>query len=248
MKNFLLILVAVLCLPVPSVGQDIKVYARDFEPFFYRDGGETKGLEYDILSYFSKASGRALDIHWVAQFDELLPAVRDGSADVATGTITITEERAQTVDFSGSYFPVRVAVIEPKSRTSSAVGDLSGLSISTMAGTTYERILKELPGIELVYGVDEEAIIAMVAAGEAEATLVDTVLGLIYTPRHGNLHMTLPMSELQNYGFAVPKGSALAEELSDHIQKLKTSGIYYRLLEKYLGQEAVDMVRAAHLE
>jgi hypothetical protein len=43
----------------------------------------------------------------------------------------------------------------------------------------------------------------------------------------------------------VRNGSTLASELSQHISQLKTAGIYYRLLEEYLGSEAVDMVLAA---
>ena len=51
--------------------------------------------------------------------------------------------------------------------------------------------------------------------------------------------------QASDYGFAVHEGSTLAQELSQHIRELKSSGIYFRLLEKYLGTEAVEMVQAA---
>jgi ABC-type amino acid transport substrate-binding protein len=248
MRRALLSVFVLSLLPFPSEAQPLQVYARNFEPFFYRDGGELKGLEYEILDYYSRASGRPLDVHFVEEFDELLPALRAAEADLATGTITVTDERAETVDFSPSYFEVRVVVVEPTSRTTTKASDLGGLTVATMKGTTYEAILNKIPGVNLVYAVNEAEIIAKVANGEADATIVDTVLGLIYIPQHQGLHMTLPMSEVQHYGFAFPKGSPLARELGLHIARLKTSGIYFRLLEKYLGREAVEMVKASREE
>jgi ABC-type amino acid transport substrate-binding protein len=140
---------------------------------------------------------------------------------------------------------VRIVIVESVERTTQSLSDLAGVSVATIAGSSYEEILEAVPGIQLVYGETSEETITMVALGQAQATAVDTVLGLLHVPRHRGLHMTLPLSEVQHYGFVVPENSPLAGKLSEHLHALKASGIYYRLLKKYFGQKAVDMVRAA---
>ena len=57
--------------------------------------------------------------------------------------------------------------------------------------------------------------------------------------------MTLALSEPQGYGYFVPKGSPLGAELAKHIAQMRDSGIYYRVLQKYLGPKAAEMVKAA---
>ncbi|MBZ0114015.1 MAG: transporter substrate-binding domain-containing protein [Thermoanaerobaculia bacterium] len=244
MKKILaILLLGVSCTAVAS-SQTLRIYAQDNEPFFYRDAGAYAGLEFEILNFFAKAQDLDLEIHF-ADFGALLPAVVAGDADIAAAQFTVTEERERLVDFSASYFPVRIILVESKDRTTLRPSDLAGVTVATIAGSSYEEKLKTIPGIEFVYGETSEQTIAMVALGQAQATAVDTVLGLIYVPRHRDLHMTLPLSEVQHYGFAVPENSPLAGKLTEHLHALKTSGIYYRLLKKYFGQKAVDMVRAA---
>jgi ABC-type amino acid transport substrate-binding protein len=236
-----------LALSTPAVAQPpLRVVARDFEPFCYLDAeGEPAGVEYEILQYFAAAQGRELEFVWVEAFADLLPRFDQGDLDIAAGTVTITPARAEVYDFSASYFPVRVHLAEPAGQSTAQLADLAGETLVTMPGTTYEAILEQIPDVELVYAGDENEELAMVARGEGRATALDSVLGLIYVPNHPELHMTLPLSDVQHYGFVVAKGSPLAAQLSKHLNQLKLAGIYFRILEKYMGQEAVEMVRAA---
>jgi ABC-type amino acid transport substrate-binding protein len=239
----LLVLMCVAALP--AAAQPLRVLAFESEPFFYLEGGQPAGLEYEILDYFARAHGRPLEIIWEEQFDALLPGLVAGAGDVAAGTITITPEREAQVDFSSSYFPVRVILVEPEGETTADLRDLAGATLATIAGTTYEEILRPVAGERLIYGADEKELLGLVAAGRARATAMDTVLALAYLPAFPQLHMTLPLSEPTQYGFATVSGSPLAGQLSEHLRQLKLSGIYFRLLDRFLGREAVDMVKAA---
>jgi len=105
--------------------------------------------------------------------------------------------------------------------------------------------LSRVPGVNFVYAPDEMVALDMLDRSEARATAVDTMIGLVYLSDHPKLHMTLVLSDKQHHGFVVRNGSTLASELSQHISQLKAAGIYFRLLEEYLGSEAVEMVQAA---
>jgi ABC-type amino acid transport substrate-binding protein len=51
--------------------------------------------------------------------------------------------------------------------------------------------------------------------------------------------MGVPLSQQQHYGFALPRDSIHREALNESILSLKQSGIYFRIVEKYLGKRAV---------
>lgn len=247
MKRFVVFsALALLLSPAALLAQaPVKVLAYETEPFSRRNDDTDPGLEIELLQYWAKAQNRSLDIEWVTDFESILPRIASGDGDIAAATITVTPQREEEVDFSASYFPVRVMLVEPESRTSGAKSDLRGQTLATMKGTTYERMLQEVPDARFVYGDTEEELFALVASGQATALAVDSAVALTLLPKYPTLHMTLPLSEEQNYAFAVPPGSPLAAQLSRHIQRMKQSRIYFRLLEKYFGEDAVDAVMSA---
>jgi len=235
----------ILALAQPLAAQPIRVLVREVEPFYFHKNGEVTGIDHELLQYYAKKSGRELQLIWVDHFDDLLRRLGAGDADVAASGITLTPARKQKFDDSGSYLPVRIVLVEPTSRTTSDLSQLRGRTLATMSGTTYEAALSKIPEVKLVYGVDEAELIAMVADGRAAATAVDTIPAFYRLPKYPGLHMTLALSEPQGYGYFVPKGSPLAAELAKHIAQLRDSGIYYRVLQKYLGPKAAEMVKAA---
>jgi ABC-type amino acid transport substrate-binding protein len=63
--------------------------------------------------------------------------------------------------------------------------------------------------------------------------------------QYPTLHLGIPLTEEQGFGFAFRKGSPLVEPISAQLRQLKSSNIYYRLLRKHLGDAAVEAVEAA---
>ncbi len=236
-----------LALAIPAAAQPppLRALVRDIEPFVFHRNGEVVGIDYELLTYYSKKTGRELQLVWVDQFDDLLRRLEAGDADLVASGITLTAARRQKFDDSGSYLPVRIVLVEPKTRTTTDLAQLRGLTVATMKGSTYEAIVSKIPEVNLLYGVDEPELLAMVADGRAVATAIDTIPALYRLSKLPALHMTLELSEPQAYGYYVPKGSPLAAELAKHIAQLRESGLYYHVLQKYLGPEAADMVKAA---
>jgi ABC-type amino acid transport substrate-binding protein len=229
-----------------AAAQPIRVLVREVEPFYFHKNGEVTGIDHELLQYYSKKSGRPLQLVWVNEFDDLLRRLEAGDGDVAASGITLTAARRQKFDDSGSYLPVRVVLVEPTGHTTTDLVQLRGRTLATMKGTTYEAALGKVPAVKLVYGLDEAELIAMVADGRAAATAVDTIPALYRLPGYPGLHMTLALSEPQAYGYFVRKGSPLAADLAKHIAQMRASGIYYRVLQKYLGPKAAEMVKAGH--
>lgn len=224
----------------------LKVLAYETRPFFYRGAdGKPAGIEYEILEYFAKAKGHTLQVAFTQDFEQIMPKIARGEADVAAATITVTPERKQQVGFSASYFPVRVMLVEPKNQSTQRLDQLAGATLATMKGTTYEELLAAVPRAQFVYGNDEEQLFELVATGKARAAASDSAVAFGLLQRFPQLRLGIALSPAQDFGFAVRRGSPLEAELSRHIQQLKSSQIYFRLLEKHLGAEAAKQVVAA---
>jgi ABC-type amino acid transport substrate-binding protein len=243
MRKLALLATLSLVATTPALAEPLRVLANETAPFFYRDdAGEPTGLEYEILESFARKAGRPLEIRWADSWGEVLPAIERGEADIGAALITITEQRRQVMDFSPSYLPIRVMLVEPAERTIQELSELSGETLVTIRGTTYEEALSAVPEAQFLYVANDDEQLQAVASGAARAAAVDSAVAFSHLPSYPGLHLTLPLSERQHLGFALPKGSPVAGELGRHIAQLKSGHIYFRLLEKHLGVEAARAV------
>jgi len=72
-------------------------------PYSYIKDGVSVGFEIDIATRYCREYGYALNIS-TAEFSAIIPAVTTGMANIACANIMITEERAESVNFSDPYY------------------------------------------------------------------------------------------------------------------------------------------------
>src|SRR3990172_12490231 len=164
----LAILFSALALAGPARAETLKVLANESDSFFYQKDGNLTGIEYDILDYFAKSRNATLQIVWVDTFAALMERIEKGEADLAAGTITITPERARRMDFTGSYFPVQVILVERMSDDTKSLMDLAGQKVGAFAKTTAEDALKAVPGILIVHEGTIQDQMGAIERGEME--------------------------------------------------------------------------------
>ena len=73
-----------------------------FPPYESTAGGKVVGIDPDMMQAVCDKLGMELEIQDM-EFDNILPSVAAGDADVGVAGLTITEERLKNVDFSDSY-------------------------------------------------------------------------------------------------------------------------------------------------
>jgi ABC-type amino acid transport substrate-binding protein len=222
----------------------LRILSYKTYPFFYLDNGQPAGFEYELLKLFAQGHQRELEVRWVEVWDDILPMLERGEGDILAATCTITPERQAQVDFSEPYFPVRIVLVEPRGQGSKDLQALAGATVATIKGTTYEEVLSAIPEVKFVYAETERALFELVAAGKAQALAVDSPVAIVLLREFGGMEFGISLSEEQHYGFALRKGSPLKAELSELIRQLKISGTYYRLLERFFGSLAVEVVQA----
>lgn len=122
----------------------------DKAPFGYVDeNGEYQG--YDV--YFAERIAQDLGV--AVEYVSTDPASRveyvaTGKVDIILANFTVTEERAQQVDFALPYMKVMLGVVSPDSAIIADVEELSGKTLIVVKGTTAETFFeKNYPDVEL---------------------------------------------------------------------------------------------------
>ena len=82
-------------------------------PFNYVKDEQVMGLEIDIAARFCREYGYRLEVQ-LMDFNGIIPSVQAGKCDLGCSSITITEERAESVGFSEPYYTSRSLVVVMK--------------------------------------------------------------------------------------------------------------------------------------
>lgn len=122
----------------------------DKAPFGYVDeNGAYQG--YDV--YFAERIAQDLGVE--AEYVSTDPASRveyvaTGKVDLILANFTVTQERAQQVDFALPYMKVMLGVVSPDNNLITDVEDLKGKNLIVVKGTTAETYFeKNYPDIQL---------------------------------------------------------------------------------------------------
>ena len=122
----------------------------DNAPFGYVDeNGDYQG--YDV--YFAERIAQDLGVE--VEYVSTDPASRvenvaTGKVDIILANFTVTEERAQQVDFALPYMQVMLGVVSPDEAVITDVEDLNGKTLIVVKGTTAETFFEEnYPDVKL---------------------------------------------------------------------------------------------------
>jgi polar amino acid transport system substrate-binding protein len=169
-------------------------------------------------------------------FHELVRG-RLGGADLALSDITITDERAEHLDFSTSYLEAPPAIVVHPGTQVADVKAAQGLHWAVQHDTTLRDALEdqiEPSRKPLVFERQSEKLAAF-EDGRANAMLLDLPIALAYareSPRKFAVAAQLP-SEAE-LGVALPSGSDNVEAVDSAIRGLKSEDEIDRLAERWL--------------
>lgn len=109
-----------------------------YPPFEGKDAqGNPAGVSVDFMKDFAKSAGKEIKIENIA-FDGLIPALLTGKVDMVMSSMTITDERRKTVDFSDPYANAMLGILTHKGSGIKSVEDLNqkGRRIAAKIGST----------------------------------------------------------------------------------------------------------------
>lgn len=181
MKKLSLTLAATLLLSGAAMAETVKVgiAAEPYPPFASPDAsGKWVGWEVDLIGAVCTAAEMDCEIVPVA-WDGIIPALTAGQIDAIMASMSITEERLKTIDFSDKYYNTPTVVVGPKgmAMTPDAAG-LAGKIIGVQVSTVHEAYAAKhfaASAAEIkVYQTQDEANQDL-AAGRIDATQADSI-------------------------------------------------------------------------
>ncbi len=222
-------------------GRTITVAVENaYPPFNAIDTATGKGVgwDYDALAEICKRLNCTPEFKEIA-WDGMLAAVSQKQFDMAADGVTITEERAKTVDFSDPYQTVDQVVMiradETRFKSLDDVKNLKTAKIATQKGTTnYDEAVK-VWGESQVVGLDQfpEAVNALITQ-QVDAVVADDSFAKGYLTSNADKVKILdePLVS-QPLGFVFPKGSDLVAPINAAIKAMTDDGTLAALAKKW---------------
>jgi arginine/lysine/histidine/glutamine transport system substrate-binding/permease protein len=219
-------------LPVWQVGTE-----PTFPPFEMKDdvSGDLIGFDIDLMNAIGEAAGR--DIEFVSlPFDGLVPALQSNTIDAAISGMTITAERAQTIDFSRPYFEAGLAIAVREDNTDiQSLEDLEGRGIAVQIGTTGAETANSIEGASVSTFDAAPLALQELVNGRVDA-VVNDLPATLFAINEANLQGVKIVGELitqEYYGIAIPKNSEVLGEVNAALDTLIQDGTYAQIYRKW---------------
>ncbi|HET60621.1 MAG TPA: transporter substrate-binding domain-containing protein [Chloroflexi bacterium] len=214
-----------------------------YPPFETTDeNGDPAGISVEMAYALGEYLDRPVRIENMA-FSGLIPALSTGKIDIILSSMTITEERAKTVNFSDPYVKAQLSLLVNKDSPVQSFDDLKeeGRKLAVKTGTTgYLFALAHLPEENIVSFDRETACVLEVAQGRADAFIYDALT--IYRNAQENSDTTRAIftpfqEEYEYWGMALnQKDTELLEQVNAFIAHYQAAGSINELADRYLGE------------
>ncbi|MBF4206921.1 ABC transporter substrate-binding protein [Pseudomonas donghuensis] len=212
------------------------------------DKGQIVGFDYDIGN--ALCAQMQVKCEWKeVEFDGLIPSLKVKKIDAALSSMTISEERKKSVDFTHKYYFTSSRLVMKKGAVvDDQYESLKGKTVGVQRATTTDRYATEVfepKGIKVQrYGNNEEIYMDL-ASGRVDAIFADTIPleDFLSMPRGADYAFTGPELKDPKYvgegaGIAVRKGNGeLVSQLNQAIDAIRANGEYQKIQAKYFKSD-----------
>ena len=219
-----------------------------YEPWVIGDAPESgEGFEAAVAYAVAEELGFAAeDVVWVrSAFDAAIaPGAKDWDLNIQQ--FSVTEERAQAVDFSSPYYVTSqalVAVDGTPAAEASSIADLTGSTVGVTVGTTSYTVAAEALGEDNLSVYNSVAdVVGALNAGQIDAFVTD-LPGAFYSAyvevENGTIVGQFEGTEGgDEFAFVLPKGSALTTAVTAAVDALREDGTLAALETEWLSEAA----------
>ena len=227
----------------------VLVFPEDDRPQFFAVRAETEpGFEREILESFARSHGLTFEVVPVPRWEDLIPYLREDRGDVIAGHFTDIPARRALVEFTSGVLPTRSIVITRKPhRLVSSIDELREERIGVVQGSAAraELIAAGVPAAR-VADVTPNDVLDQLREGKITAhirSLPEAVLAQRADPA---IQLGMAVGPSSHFAFAIRKDdAALKQSLDAHLEIVRTTGAWNRLVAKYFGDAALGILKEA---
>ena len=218
-----------------TIGSDL-----DYPPMESLVDGQPYGFDVAMMQEIADRLGLELNYLDPQNFDSLMTQVNAGNTmDCAVSSITITDERAELVDFSDSYYDSNQAIVIMKGAYADKkeLNDPS-VTVAAQSGTSGEAwVAENLPKAKYIpFTATTDAVTALVA-GQCQAVVYDQPIAETHVAtQFTDCEVLEVIATGEQYGIAVNKAnSQLLADINACLKAMEEDGTMENLRKEYLG-------------
>jgi glutamate/aspartate transport system substrate-binding protein len=218
-------------------------------PFsYYDDRNQVVGYSQDLVMMVVDAVKKKLNMPNLevklipVTSQNRIPLIQNGTVDIESGSTTNNLERQQQVSFSDTMFIIGTRLLVKKDSGIKDFADLKGKNVVVTAGTTSERLIREMNekdkmGMNIISAKDHGESFLTLQSGRAVAFMLDDALlagerAKARKPEDWVIAGT-PQSK-EAYAMMIRKGDDDFKKLVDEtIARAETSGEAAKLYQKW---------------
>ncbi|MGB3717295.1 MAG: transporter substrate-binding domain-containing protein, partial [Candidatus Promineifilaceae bacterium] len=210
--------------------------------FYDPDTGVAIGYDYDLFREICERL--ECDVEFVETSWDAMVAVMGGSGefdtfDIGADGITITEERAQNVDFSDPYIKLSQTLLirADEDRFSNAEEFEANPEwiIGVQLGTTNYDVAVDFVGEDRIVAYDQFPIaVQALINGDVDAVVMDNVAGMGYVNANpGAVRITEDVLTGEELGFIFAKGNELRDTINEVLAEMDEDGTMDELFQQW---------------
>ncbi len=201
--------------------------------------GTPSGISVDFAKKLGAYLGKKVVIENIA-WAGLIPSLKTGKIDLIISSMTITEERKKSIDFSIPYSQSSLAILANNKSEIKSIKDLNkkGKKVAVKQGSTgHLYATKHLTNAEILVFDKENTCVMEVVQGKADGFLYDQLT--IYKNHTQHKDTTIALlkpfqKDFEYWGVALRKNDPLKQKVNDFIKKAKKDGTFDEFANKYL--------------
>jgi membrane-bound lytic murein transglycosylase F len=240
-------------LPDAEKAGALRVLVVDGSPAFFslNPSGEP-GLDREILDGFARLRKLKLQAVTVPSWDALVPSLLEGKGDVIAGGVTVTPARARQIDFTAEVFPTRNVVVTRKpTKLVTTLVELRALRVGTIKGSSMAEAIAAagVPASNLDDALVSGGAPDALRKGRITATVSGIEDAFLYKRADPEMQIGMFVGPAGSLAFGVRKDAPkLKAALDDYVNNLRRTPTWSRLVLKYFGEQAPELLKKARAE
>lgn len=222
----------------------------DKNPFGYIDNnGEYQGYDVYFAKRLAEDLGTELELVSVEAANRV-EFLETGKVDIILANFTVTDERAEKVDFALPYMKVALGVVSPEGAVITSADDLNGKDLIVVKGTTAETYFTDnYPDVNLVKFDEYNEAYSALQDGRGDAFSTDNTEVLAWAMQNpGFIVGVESLGSIDTIAPAVTKGNdTLLNWINDEIKALAGESFFHADYDATLASVYGDAVDKENL-
>ena len=212
-----------------------------YPPFEMLDpNGQPAGVSVDLARAMGQYLNRPVRFENIP-FDGLIPSLKTGKIDVIISSLTVTEDRKKSIDFSDPYLTMGLAILVKKNSDIRSIGDVDkpGHSVAVKKGTTgHIYAIQHFKDANLLVLNEESACAIEVAQGKADSFIYDQLSVFQNWKKYQDTtRAILQPFQQEQWAMGIRKGNNdLRQQINGFLKHFKETGGFEQLGVKYFSE------------